>query len=50
MSEGEGVTQATHNNTPSSLEGGAQLEQWMASWLQTGTAVVMDPYESLETP
>ena len=50
ISDGEEVIPATHDNLPASLEAQTQLKEWIGSWLTSGQATAIDPYNTLETP
>ncbi|MGM0575373.1 MAG: hypothetical protein ACQEXJ_06555 [Myxococcota bacterium] len=47
---GSGATAATHDNTPFSPECRLQSRHFFRTWLDTGTAELLDPYEELSTP
>ncbi len=43
-------TPATHDNTPFSPECQLQSRHFLSTWLDTGTAELLDPYDVLATP
>lgn len=50
VSEGAGVTAATHNNTLFSAEASLQALHFLRAWRDTGRGEIIDPYAELSTP
>ncbi len=46
----EAPEQATHSNVATSREGLLQALSFVETWLETGTPVIVDPYQQLGTP
>ncbi len=42
------VRSAAHTPTPGSDEGILQLQTFLTTWIETGTAEIVDPYGALE--